>query len=149
MIAHSVNKTEPLEFQNKSDHNISLIDKITNYNYLKYIPVSERENVYEYFYNLRHQCISFVYVEISLPYNSTKNVLSYNYLGLNQKFKFVNEVKTKFYWELTKHLMKPEKRSIPRTELILEFMKKYYITDDDVDFESLYRQTTRILQDKF
>lgn len=149
MIAQSENKEEPLVFPKKHIYNISLMQKITNYNYLKYIPLCERDNVYEYFYHPHDQLPTFQYLSIVLPFNERKNVLSFNYLGLHAKYQFVKEVKEDFYFEMTRYLIKKMRANMQRKEAIYEFMEFYNISEDDIKFETLYRQTTRILEPFF
>lgn len=149
LIAHSVNGDEPVVFPPKHGYNISLVQKITNYNYLKYIPIAERDNVYEYFYHPTHQLPTFQYISILLPFNERKNVLSFNYLGRVSKYQFVQEVKEDFYLGLSRYLIKKMRQNVQRKDAILEFMEIYNITEDDIKFETLYRQTTRILEPFF
>ena len=149
MIAQSVNRDEPVAFPPKHIYNISLVQKITNYNYLKYIPLCERDNVYEYFYHVKHQLPTYEYISIALPFNERKNVLSFNYLGINSKYQFIKEVKEDFYFELTRYIIKRMRQNVQRKDAILEFTEFYNITEDDIKLETLYRQTTRILEPFF
>jgi len=49
IAAQSLNKSEPLVFHHKHVNAISLVQKVSNFNTLKQIPLSERENVREHF----------------------------------------------------------------------------------------------------
>jgi len=149
MIAQSVNGDEPVVFPPKHIYNISLVKKITNYNYLKYIPLCERDDVYEYFYHTSHQLHSFEYISIVLPFNERKDPRSFNYLGRYSKYQFVKEVKEDFYFELTRYIIKRMRQNVQRKDAILEFTEFYNITEDDIKLETLYRQTTRILEPFF
>jgi len=146
MLAQSVNQTEPAEFPPKHIYNISLVQKSSNYNYLKYIPIAERDNVYEYFYHVSHQLPTFEYITIALPFHEIKDPRSFNYLGRVSKYSFVKEVKEDFYFELTRFLIKRLKQNVQRKDAIVEFLEFYKITEDDLKLESIYRQTTRILE---
>jgi len=146
MLSQSINKQEPAIFPRKHVYSISIHQKVSNYNYLKYIPINERENIYEYFYHPKHQLHSYQYIEIQLPFNAVKDVRSFNFLGRDHKYKFVNEVKEDFYFELTRHIISRMRLNISRKNAIDEFIKNYNITEDDIRFESLYRQSSRILE---
>lgn len=149
MIAQSENNEEPLVFPKKHIYNISLVNKLCNYNYLKYIPLCERDNVYEYFYHAKHHLNTYDYVSVSLPFNERKDPRSFNYLGRYSKYKFVKEVKEDFYFEMTRYLIKKMRENMQRKQAILEFTEFYNINEDDIKFETLYRQTTRILEPFF
>jgi hypothetical protein len=146
IIAQSVNKAEPVQFDRKHIYAISLILKTSNYNYLQYIPLKERCNVYEYFYHPKNQSPTFEYIDIRLPYNDRKDVRSFNYLGLHNKYRFISEVKEDFYFEMTRVMIKKMRTNASRKEALEHFLKTYNITEDDIKFESLYRQSSRILE---
>jgi hypothetical protein len=149
MLAQSENMEEPLVFPKKHIYNISLVQKLSNYNYLKYIPIHERHYVYEYFYHPNNQLPTFEYVSIALPFNERKNVHSFNYLGLHSKYRFVKEVKEDFYFELTRYIIKMMRQNVQRKDSIAQFLEFYEISEDDIKFETLYRQSTRILEPFF
>lgn len=143
MLAHSLNKDEPAIFERKHIYNSKLITLLSNYNKLDKFPVNDREAVLDYF--LRHwrtdQCLT-----IQLPYNERKDIRSFRYLGINAMQLFINDVKEDFYYKLQKHIKKRSCSNVQRKDSIMEFLKFYDITEDDVLFESIYRQTTRILE---
>lgn len=149
MIAQSENKEEPVVFPHKHIYNISLVQKLSNYNYLRYIPICERENVYEYFYHASNHSATFQYISIVLPFNDRKNVQSFNYLGRSRKYQFVKEIKEDFYFELTRYIIKRLRKNVQRKDAIIEFLEFYNIGEDDIKLETLYRQTTRILEPFF
>lgn len=146
MLAQSVNNAEPMIFPRKHIYNISLVKKTSNYNYLKQLPITEKENVYEHFYNVKRQLPSFRYVTITLPYNEVKDPFTYNYFSRKSKNLFLKEVKDDFYFELTRYIIRRMRQNIPRKEAIIEFLNFYKITEDDVKLETIYRQTSRILK---
>jgi hypothetical protein len=146
MLAQSENREEPLVFPKKHIYNISLVQKLCNYNYLKYIPMDERENVYEYFYHASNQSTTFEYVTIALPFNERKDPRSFNYLGRISKYAFVKEVKEDFYFELIRYIIKMMRQNVQRKDSIAQFLEFYEISEDDIKFETLYRQSTRILE---
>jgi len=100
LIAQSVNKKEPVAFERKHIYNISLIQKISNYNYLEKISLDEKDDVFDYFFN---RWTSFESISILLPFNKRKDVRSFNYISKHCKQEFVTEVKEDFYFELMFH----------------------------------------------
>lgn len=143
IIAQSSNQDEPVVFDRKHIYSISIIHKVTNYNYLDRFPIEEREDVFDYFHD---RWTTFESVKICLPFNERKDVRSFNYLSRDAKYNFLREVKEDFYFELTRHIINRMRKRIQRKDAILEFLQKYGITEDDVSQETIYRQTTRILQ---
>lgn len=143
IIAQSVNKIEPLIFNTNHVYSISLIHKVTNYNSLTCLSLDEKGNVIEYF---TPHVPDPTHVIIRLPYSRGKDVRSYNYLSVKNKELFRKEVKDDFYFELSRHIIKQMRKNIQRKEAIDQFFNFYNITYDDLNFESIYRQTTRILK---
>ncbi len=120
-----------------------LIDSVTNYNRQTHFPIDDKENVFAYF---NQRWPNFEFVSIQLPFNEYKNVLYYNYIGQRAQRKIVSFLKMDFYHELYWLLISKRRKGIQRKDIILEFLNKYHITEDDILFESVYRQTTRILK---
>lgn len=143
ILAQSVNKCEPAVFERKHIYNISLIHKVTNYNRLDKLPIDERDNVLDYFYN---RWTTYEAIQIQLPFNERKNIMYFNFLSRDNKYAFLKEVKEDFYFEITRHLISRMRRREERKNAIQEFLKKYNITEDDISLDSIYRQTTRILE---
>ena len=143
LIGKSENKVEPLVFARKHTYGKLLLDKVTIYNRHTSFPVAEKDYIYAYFYNRWLTCES---VEIQLPYNEDKDVRVYNYLSRDRQYEIISHIKEDFYHELYWHLISRRRKGVQRKDLILEFIEKYNIGDDDISFESIYRQTTRILQ---
>ncbi len=143
ILAQSVNKQEPAIFERKHIYNISLIHKVTNYNRLTSLPVDERDNVMDYFYN---RWKTFEAIQIQLPFNERKDVRYFNYLSVNNKYAFVKEVKEDFYFEISRFLIREMRKRTERKVAIHKFLQQYNITEDDVQLETIYRQTSRILE---
>ncbi len=120
-----------------------LIDSVTNYHRKTFFPIDDKENVFAYF-NKRWPGCEFV--SIQLPYNEYKNVLYYNYLSQEAQHKIISFLKMDFYHELYWLLISKRRKGIQRKDIIFEFLNNYQITEDDILFESVYRQTTRILK---
>lgn len=145
LVSKSENKQVPVRFCRKHDYNIMLIQLVTNYKCLKSIPVDDRENVRQYFSPSRHKntcdCISII-----LPFNDRKDVRSYNYLSVQNKWKFTSEVRLDFNFEFSRFMYRELKRGKQRTDIIEEFKNIHDITDDELKSESLYRFSSRLLQ---
>jgi len=146
LLAKSDNNQEPARFPRKSDYNVMLIRLVTNYNTLTSIPVDDRDNVLEYFRPSRQQ-LSTESINIVLPTNARKNVLSYNYLSRDSKIEFRKEVRLDFNYEFSRFMYRQLKKGILRTEICEMFKKLYDITEDELKTESLYRYSSRLLED--
>lgn len=146
LIAKSENKEEPVKFPRKSDYNVMLINLVTNYNSLNCIPVDDRENVLDYFKS-SNQVNGPYRISIILPFNRRKDVRSYNYLSRDNKILFRNEVRLDFNFEFSRYLFTHLKNKERRTDVVDSFKKLYNISEDDLKSESLYRHSSRLLQD--
>jgi hypothetical protein len=146
IIAQSENKIEPLVFHHKHVYAISLVHKVSNFNAHNHFKIDERGNVIEYLSPHKPDCN---HVVIALPYSRAKDVRRFNYLSINAKRRFRSEVKDDFYFELIRFVIKRLRRNIPRKTAIQEFYNRYDITEDDLKLESIYRQTSRILEPFF
>jgi len=145
LLYKSINKTFPLRFPNRHDYNHMLVKLVTNYNSLSSVPIADKENVMEYFKSSQLQNDNNV--TIILPFNSRKDIRSYNYLSVKSKIRFRKEVRIDFNFEFSRDLFRGLKDGLPRTEIINLFKRKYNITEDDLKSESLYRFSTRMLQE--
>lgn len=145
LISKSENKQVPVKFARKHDYNIMLISLVTNYNCLKSIPIEDRENVKRYFSPSRHKNPQDG-IAIILPFNDRKNVQFYNYLSVQNKWKFTSEVRLDFNFEFSRYMYRELKKGIPRNIIVDAFKKMYNITEDELKSESLYRFSTRMLE---
>jgi hypothetical protein len=146
LISKSKNKVIPLRFPNRHDYNILLIRLVTNYNSLKEIPVKDRENVLDFFHMSKQETTGKG-VSIILPFNDRKNILSYNYLSVRAKQKFRKEVRIDFNFEFSRYLYRNLKAGKQRIEIVNEFKCLHNITEDDLKSESLYRYSSRLLEE--
>ena len=144
LLAKSVNKTEPVLFCRHHPYGKLLIDKVTSYNRLTCLPLDEKDNVMAYFFATRWK--NGETIAIQLPFNNRKNVLFFNYFSQHRQKEFLSAIKEDFYHELYWYLVARRRKGVERKEIIRSFMDKYDITEDDISFESIYRQTSRILQ---
>lgn len=146
LLAKSENKKFPLKFPRKHDYNILLLNLVTNYNSLSSIPLQDRENVLEYF---RPSCQQDPGpgVTIILPFNSRKDIRSYNYLSVASKKTFRREVRMDFNFEFNRFLIENLRKKKRRLDIVNEFKEKYDISEDDLKTESLYRYSSRLLED--
>jgi len=140
----SMNHRQPLQFSRKSAYKISLIRKVSNYYSQASFPVHDREAVMDYF---RPSAPSRENVCIILPFNRRKNIASYNYLSRSNKIEFRKEVREDFNLAFHRYLVRHLRRNILRTEILKSFMEKYGLTEDDIKFESLYRYSSRLLEE--
>lgn len=143
IVCQSENKSEPLIFHHKHIYSISISQKLSNFNALKYFDINEKENIKEH---LHASTPDHNYVTILLPYSREKDPRRFNYLSVNDKRKFRQEVRDDFYFEMIRYVIKQMRYNKQRKEAIYEFYDKYNITEDDLKFESIYRHTSRILQ---
>lgn len=146
LVAKSENKHEPVKFARKSDYNIMLISLVSNYNSLNCIPLSDRHHAIEYFKPSRQE-IKNDSILIILPFNNKKDIRSYNYLSEKSRIKFRNEVRLDFNFEFSRFLYKGLKDGKQRTDIVNEFKNLFNITEDDLKTESLYRHSSRLLQE--
>jgi hypothetical protein len=147
LIAKSENKQEPLKFPRKSDYNVMLINLVTNYNTLDQIALEDRQHVIDYFKSSAEQIPLPDSLTIILPFNKKKDVRSYNYLSEKSRIEFRNEVRMDFNFEFSRFLHRGMKQGDLRTDIVKEFKKMYRIGEDELDSGSLYRHSSRILQE--
>jgi len=145
LVSKSENGDLPVRFPRKHDYNIMLISLVSNYNCLKSIPIEDRENVKRYFSPSRHRN-PHDGIRIILPFNDRKNVQSYNYLSVQNKWKFTSEIRMDFNFEFSRYMFRELKKGIPRNIIVDTFKKMHNITEDELKSESLYRFSTRLLE---
>ncbi len=141
----STNKKEPLRFRRKHDYNVLLWRLVTNYNQLASIPVDDRQNVLEYFKNSTQN--SAKGISIILPFNDRKDVRSYNYLSVKSKKVFRKEVRMDFNFEFSRYLFHNLKQGKSRLDIVKAFMVRYNLDEEDIKTETLYRYSSRLLED--
>jgi len=146
LIAKSENKKEPLKFPRKHDYNVLLWRLITNYNSLKSIPVADKQNVIDYFHG-SSQPPKENGITVIIPFNDRKDVRSYNYLSVKSKKAFRKEVRIDFNFEFSRFLFHKLKHGKQRLEIVKEFMEKYNLDEEDIKTETLYRYSSRLLED--
>jgi hypothetical protein len=144
LIRKSNNKAIPLRFPNKHYFNLLLISLVTNYNSLSCIPLEDRDNVIEYF---KSSSVKPGTISVVLPYNEIKNVLYYNYFSVKAKQKFRSEVRMTFNLEFSQYLIRHLRLNIPRLQICENFKKKYNITEDELKTETIYRYSSRLLEE--
>ena len=144
LISKSENKRVPVKFHRKHDFNIMLISLVTNYNYLKQIQIEDRENIKQYFSPSLHKNPDEIC--IILPFNDRKDVRSYNYLSVQNKWKFTSEVRLNFNFEFSRFMYRELKKGKQRKDIINEFKKLHNISEDDFKSDSLYRFSSRLLE---
>lgn len=143
---HAQDKQQPLKFPRKSEYNISLIRKVSNYYSQSSFPVIDREAVLEYHQpsSPGRECVSII-----LPFSTKKNIASYNYLSRASKIEFRKEVKDDFNLAFHRFLVKNLQRGMRRTDILNNFMELYALTEDDIKYESLYRYSSRLLEEYY
>jgi hypothetical protein len=144
LLKKSVNQETPVRFPNKHHYNLMLLNLVTNYNSLQAIPVEDRENVLEYFHGSRKPEGE---ISIILPFNERKDIRSYRYLSVKSKQIFRNEVRIDFNFEFTRFLVRNLKKGVQRLDICNEFKNLYEIGEDELKTESLYRYSTRLLEE--
>jgi hypothetical protein len=144
LLKKSVDQDQPLRFPNKHHYNIMLINLVSNYNTLESIPIADRDNVIEYFHGSRQpqgEC------SIILPFNSRKDIRSYRYLSVRAKQIFRKEVRIDFNFEFSRYLVRNLKRGKQRLDICNDFKMLYDISEDELKTESLYRYSSRLLEE--
>lgn len=144
LIAKSANNQNPVQFPRRHAYNIMLINLVSNYNSLKAIPVNDRQNVLEYF---RGSSQPDADIGIILPFSRKKDVRSYNYLSIAAKTEFRKEVRLDFNYEFTRFLVRNLKAGQQRLDICKSFLEMYNISEDELKIESLYRYSSRLLED--
>jgi hypothetical protein len=145
LIAKSINKAEPIIFDSRNEYGHFLIGLLTNYYHQTSFPITEKENVYAYFNRGRPNC---EFLEIRLPFNRKKNILYTNYLPKHHQQIFINEITADFYQELNRFFKHNLDKGIQRKDILHYFISQYNISEDDLKFESIYRQSSRMLECK-
>lgn len=146
LLYKSENKQEPIKFRRKSDYNVMLLKLVSNYNSLNSIPLEDRQHAIQYFKPSRQTAGPYS-ITIILPFNDRKDVRSYNYLSEKNRKRFRAEVILDFNFEFSRFLHRELKKGKQRIDIIDDFKKMFNITEDDLKSESLYRHSSRLLQD--
>ena len=144
LVAKSVSKQVPVRFPNKHHYNIMLINLVTNYNSLQVIPIEDRENVLDYFHGSKQPDDE---ISIILPFNDRKNIQSYRYLSVRSKQIFRKEVRIDFNFEFARFLVRNLKKGVQRLDICNEFKNQFNIGEDELKTESLYRYSSRLLEE--
>ena len=144
LISKSQNKAIPLIFPRRHFYNFSLLTKVTNYASLDVLPVEDRQNVIDFF---RPCMCDPNHITIVLPFNNVKNIKSYNYLSMKAKTEFRNEVKTHFNLDFIRFMMTHMNKGLERTMICENFKSLHDISEDELKTDSLYRHSSRLLQD--
>jgi hypothetical protein len=145
LIGKSINKEEPLLFDRKDEFGDIIFSCLTNHDQQKFLSINDKEFVYAYF---NQRWPRGEWCEIQLPYNRNFNVLYKNYLSDHNNRIIVDEITSRFYLELNKYLVFNIDKGVHRKVILHHFLGLYNITEDDVNFDSIYRQSSRMLECK-
>lgn len=129
LLSQSENHKEPLEFAPRHEYSRLLTKLITNRNDVK--PVDDKE-----------------IVKIRLPFNEIKDVYFYNKIGIDQRFEFREQIRLDFYYDFRLFLKDRIMKGIQRKIAILQFFNLHGINEDDIKYESFYRNFTRFNKKK-
>lgn len=129
LISKSENKTEPIEFSPKHDYNKLLTNLTVNY------PVDPVDKFKEL-------------VKIKLPFNRIKDVYFYNKIGVHNREEFREQIKLDFYYDFRLFVKESIMSGVQRKIAIEMFFQMHKITEDDVKYESFYRNFTRFNRKK-
>jgi len=143
LYGKSENYEEPLVFCNKNPITNHLTSLVSNYNKLKFMNVQDREAVFLYLNQRYTTCAT---VSILLPWHKKKDPRVYNYLSFLKMQEFIRELKNEFYVELYEFMRTRVIHGTERKKIIEQFLQIYDITEDDIKFETVYRQTVRIFE---
>ena len=138
MIAHSVNEQMPVYFENHHWFYLRLLPYIEKYNRTK-------KKLYP------DDLMSFpnsnyIDLEIIIPYYSDKyNLRHKNYISIKNATKFNKEVKTIFYADLVTYLNDFKAKNASLRNFAIDIFLMYFdINEDDVNYDTIYRQMTRV-----
>lgn len=133
---------QPLRFGAGSVFNTAIISGVVKYPfYGKNIPKEEEENSRNYFAS--HKAKGGVFCVI--PNSIKASNCNYFPEDAHKRFKiFVNQV---FYMELLKFLIELLMKGVSREEALEKFMEHLNLGEDDICKNTLYRQSSRILED--
>lgn len=144
LLKKSTNQETPVRFPNKNHYNVMLLNLVSNYNCLESIPIEDRQNVLEYFHGSKQPDGE---ISIILPFNDRKDIRSYRYLSVRSKQVFRKEVRIDFNFEFTRFLVRNLKSGKQRLDICNEFKNHYEISEDELKTESLYRYSSRLLEE--
>ena len=83
------------------------------------------------------------YIEIMLPYNNLKNVVSYNYLSHESKIELRKEFLKDFRADFSKFISDKISEGFNRSDATILLMNYYDLDDDDITFDAFYRKFSR------
>ncbi len=129
LLAVSENKQEPVEFTPKHDYYKLLSNLCVNY---PVHPVDRTKNV----------------IKIKLPFNRIKDVYFYNKLGEEAREFFRAQVKRDLYYDFRVFLKDSIMSGMQRKVAIEKFFLAHNITEDDIQYDSFYRNYSRYLAKK-
>jgi hypothetical protein len=129
LLSQSENHNEPIEFIPEHDYSLLLTRLTTNR------PVESIEK-------------NEATVKIKLPFNRGKDVYFYNKIGINKRKYFREQVRLDFYYDFRLFLKERIMAGIQRNIATEQFFELHGITEDDIKFESFYRNYTRYIDKK-
>ena len=127
LISESENEKEPLCFPPKHDYNILLVRLMSNY---PSKPSPHHVNR----------------VKIQLPFNQIKDVYFYNRLSDDSRRLFREHVQRDLYYDFRLFLKELSQAGIQRKIALEKFFLLHGITEDDIKYESFYRNYTRYIK---
>lgn len=125
LISQSENYKEPLEFALNHEYNLLLMKLVSNRRDVKRV-------------NKDESCI-----KIKLPFNEVKNVYFYNNISFHNRVLFREHVKLDFYYDFRLFVKYQIMKGVQRKIAIEQFFELLQINEDDIKFESFYRNFTR------
>lgn len=143
LIYLSENRDYPLTFRRGHWINLFLARQLSNFNQLKLFSIIDRRSVQQYYSAKR----SADTITINIRYNRVKDPRSYNYLSEQSKIIFRQELKNEFNLIFDRFVKKKMLQNYTRKQAVLIFMRAFEITEDDIQFESLYRHSSRMLEE--
>ncbi|MDF1550854.1 MAG: hypothetical protein P1P88_23730 [Bacteroidales bacterium] len=127
LISESTTKVEPLSFAPKHDYNILLTRLISNY---RSKPADHHVNR----------------VKIQLPFNAIKNVYFYNNLSAESRRVFREQIQRDMYYDFRVFLKDMILAGEQQKIALEKFFLLHGITEDDLKYESFYRNFTRFIE---
>ena len=124
LLAQSENKKEPLHFCIDHDYNILIRQLTTNRRVEKLQKCDET-------------------VRILLPFSRRKDAYFYNNIGFHNRVYFREQVRLDFYYDFRLFVKERIMAGIQRKIAIEQFFLLHNINEDDIKYESFYRNFTR------
>ncbi len=125
LTAISINKKQPLQFRNKHDYNRLLINIVSN-----------RTDIKPPDYNKPG-------IKILLPFSKIKDIYFYNKISTENRELFRKTVKADLLYDFRLFIKEMIRIGINRKDALELFFLSLNITEDDIKYESFYRQYTR------